>query len=327
MNSRCRNCGAGGLSNLFEAPAFDTCAGRAPILYGVARCTQCGITTIAANEQDLESAYTPEYYGSTDSKFMGVIERTVTALAGRQASSLLSTWQRDWTQRNPPAVLDIGCGRGILLRAMKHNGASVLGLEREGFVKAGDALDEVRSGSIFDDEYTELTFDIIVLWHVLEHLEDQDRLLDHLAARLNAGGILVLAVPNFSSWQSRLFGKYWFHLDLPRHLVHIESRWLNNRLQARGLQVVNETHFDLLQNIYGFVQSALNSVFHRRQNALYRHLRGNEKLSPRRIFSILAWSIPAGLVLPFAVLDFVLSGLTGNGATVQLIARQGETDD
>ncbi|MEH6608902.1 MAG: class I SAM-dependent methyltransferase [Halioglobus sp.] len=327
MTQACHNCGTYDLDVVFNAPAFDTSSQHVGVYYDVAICKQCSMHNTLDPDQDIDAAYSDEYYGTPDSKFLTLIESTVSALANSRARSLLRLWGADARERSQSSILDIGCGRGVLLRAFKSQGASVLGLEREGFVTSQTGMKEICSGSIYDPAYAKRKFDLIVLWHVLEHLENQDKLLDHLASALNSGGILILAVPNFGSWQRMVFGKYWFHLDLPRHLVHIDANWLRNGLSQRGFNIIREGHFDLLQNTYGFLQSALNTMAHKRQNALYRALKNTEGKGRSRILSVLGWGLLATFLLPFALADLVLGSLFKKGATVQFIARIEKPDD
>ena len=73
-------------------------------------------------------------------------------------------------------------------------------------------------------------FDAVTFWHVLEHLENPGEALVAAGRLLKSNGWLVVAVPDYASLQAKLFGKYWFHLDLPRHLHHFESDWLCGKL-------------------------------------------------------------------------------------------------
>jgi 2-polyprenyl-3-methyl-5-hydroxy-6-metoxy-1,4-benzoquinol methylase len=68
------------------------------------------------------------------------------------------------------------------------------------------------------------SFDLVILWHVLEHLEEPEQYLSLINHMLRPGGLLLLEVPNYSSLQSQFSGKHWFHLDLDRHLYHFSKR-------------------------------------------------------------------------------------------------------
>ncbi|NDG40654.1 MAG: class I SAM-dependent methyltransferase [Betaproteobacteria bacterium] len=80
------------------------------------------------------------------------------------------------------------------------------------------------------------SFDVIALWQVIEHLDKPLALLDSLAAKLAAGGVLALSTPNPDSFQFARMGKHWPHVDAPRHLYLLPAKVLIERLRAHGLE-------------------------------------------------------------------------------------------
>jgi len=80
-------------------------------------------------------------------------------------------------------------------------------------------------------------YDAICLWHALEHLPCFWETLEAGTARLNPGGVIVIAVPNPLGWQARLMGAKWPHHDLPRHLFGIPMPWLRRWAGEHGLEV------------------------------------------------------------------------------------------
>ncbi|MEP0201876.1 MAG: class I SAM-dependent methyltransferase [Halioglobus sp.] len=234
---------------------------------------------------------------------------------------MIRHWRKGRPITDQPSVLDIGCGRGHLLNAFKTCGASVLGLEREEFPDNGAANQFIEVGAIGDPQYHDRKFDIIVIWHVLEHMENHEQLLDEVTKHLSDKGILVVAVPNFGSLQQRLFSKHWFHLDLPRHLVHFESEWLERRLLERSYKIERKSHIDLLQNTFGFIQSTMNTITAHSQNDYYRILKHSRKRSTGSFIAMFGWSVFSIAVLPFALIDSALGAALGRGATVQFVAR------
>ena len=79
-------------------------------------------------------------------------------------------------------------------------------------------------------------YDVIALWHVIEHLPDPWTILNAICASLKPGGIVVLATPNPSSFQFNIMGYRWPHVDAPRHLILIPMRLLAKRLEALGMK-------------------------------------------------------------------------------------------
>jgi len=134
--------------------------------YHLEQCQLCGegITTPWPTEQQLAAAYSSEYYSSETAKFNRLIETWTRFAAGRRARSLLKKHGGGASIR----VLDYGCGRGVLLAGFKQQGAEVYGAERagSGFESVADVhitnLDQLLAAGE--------QFDIVVVWHVLEHL-------------------------------------------------------------------------------------------------------------------------------------------------------------
>jgi SAM-dependent methyltransferase len=297
-------------------------------MLGLARCKSCSvICTTGSSREEVAGTYTEQYYGSGSRKFLPIIERAISQASYLQAKKITRIWRRAQSANKAPTVLDIGCGRGNLLRAFQTMGASVLGLERAEFPEQDRPSDIVRVGSITDPEYADSMFDIIILWHVLEHLETPEKLLAILEKHLNENGLLVIAVPNYASLQQRMFSKYWFHLDLPRHLVHFESQWLLQRLSDRGFSIKYVSYVDPLQNVYGFIQSTLNAIAPRQLNEYYKVLKYGRARESRTIFPLVKWSVLSLIVLPFAILESILGQLLRAGATVQVAAMRGKTSD
>jgi 2-polyprenyl-3-methyl-5-hydroxy-6-metoxy-1,4-benzoquinol methylase len=140
-------------------------------------------------------------------------------------------------------VLDVGCNLGSFLAALRdRTGCSVVGLEpapspakyaREHFhLDVREAcLDDV-AGSL-----APASFDVITLWHVMEHLWEPRRDLQIVHSLLKPGGMLVVEVPNFDDPLRRLFGSSWAYIDVPRHLLHFTPRTLRNFLEGAGFAV------------------------------------------------------------------------------------------
>lgn len=320
MSGACYNCGDTRFDGLYVAPSFDSVDKE----YALGRCESCGlVNTLMVSEDELREAYSHSYYRSSGSKFTWLIECILSAFTRLQAIKLLDRWRSRSGAKTVASVLDIGCGRGNLLHEFDRLGARVQGVERQEF--PGDGLDSnVYIGQLSDTFFEGKKFDVVILWHVLEHMEDTDLLLSSVVEHMSSNANLVISVPNFASLQQRIFGRFWFHLDLPRHLVHLEPDWLVARLESRGLEVEMIKHVDLVQNCYGFIQSALNCISPRDSNSLYRMLQYE---SARIGLKFFLYCSAAVLLSPFAVMESILSGITRRGATITIISRLRRNDD
>ena len=140
-------------------------------------------------------------------------------------------------------VLDVGCGRGHLLTAMARRGWECYGTEVSAFrgderlETPGPGRITVWRGALEDLPLEDACFDAVSIWHVLEHVNDPSSTLRTIARILKPGGVLALAVPNYSSVQRIVFGRHWFHLDCPRHLYHFRKHLLLEWLDEHGLRV------------------------------------------------------------------------------------------
>lgn len=143
-------------------------------------------------------------------------------------------------------LLDIGCGTGGFLRAVSEGGWEVYGLEPS--VRAAKVAAEVCGAPVItarleDADVPPEFFDVVTLWDVLEHLHDPRAGLAKASRTLKAGGLLVVSTPDFDSPDRKLFGKYWFGYDLPRHLYIFDRRTLTALLDQVGFKVLEIAHF------------------------------------------------------------------------------------
>ncbi len=322
MADICSNCGSMELSILFPAPAFDSSTMGTGETFNVCRCKGCGlVVTSGASAAAVAASYDTQYYGGGQDKFVPAIEWAVSRLARRTAGRLLRQWRSQQPAQKVASVLDIGCGRGVLLSAFRNLGADVLGLERPEFPLDALTSDFIEAGDLSDAKYNDRKFDIAILWHVFEHVEEPESTLAALAAHMHDDGILVISVPNFSSFQRHLFNQHWFHLDLPRHLLHIEPTWLTQALERHGFQVEYKNYLDPLQSTYGFIQSSLNRLAPGHLNELYYLLKKSGQAHSKRRLRTLGWLTLVALLTPLALMEMVVSALLGRGSTVEMVAR------
>jgi SAM-dependent methyltransferase len=223
--------------------------------FSIPICRQCGLGQTTPQPENLDPYYGASYHGGrhgfTDAYCMWRRMRMVTAV----------------TKRNGGSLLDFGCGDGsFALSAIEHNW-NVAGVE----IKT--ELAEAHGIRVHTtiEEFGEEKFDCITLWHSLEHVRNPKEIIASLSKRLAADGTLIIAVPDFGGLQSKVFGKDWFHLDVPRHLFHFTQKSLKHLLEDSGLALKHSWHHEVEIDLFGWTQSALNKVLPS-QNALYNIL-------------------------------------------------------
>lgn len=137
-------------------------------------------------------------------------------------------------------LLDIGCGTGDFLNVCKNNGWEVLGIEPN--ENARTIANNKVNDSVFDIEklgQLEVgSFNVITLWHVLEHLPELDNQIATFKRLLNPNGVLIIAVPNYKSYDAGYYKEFWAAYDVPRHLWHFSRQSINKLVSKENMSVV-----------------------------------------------------------------------------------------
>jgi SAM-dependent methyltransferase len=277
---------------------------------GRIRCAQCGVATTSPwpSDAQLGEAYAP-WYRPEGGRFSGlgdkVLRRMRSTLANRLHKAL-----------PPGPILDVGAGDGNLIAAFKRHGREAVGVDPY----AAKNHPHVRAVEL--EEITG-SWSAVIFWHSLEHLRQPVRSLRHAATLVAPGGVLVVAVPNAASLQARLFGDYWFALDLPRHLVHISPPALLAQIEALGLRVERVSYTRGGQVLFGWLHGLVRRF--PGHPDLYDAIRRDEArqaaTSPAfRLYTFAA----AVLTLPVAVAGSAIEVASRSGGTIYVEARRPE---
>ncbi len=288
-------------------------------------CRRCriGSLTPVPSAQDREALHDVALYRAEDGKrFSSPLESMIAWFSAAKARRIERSGKRGG------AVLDIGCGRGLFLHIMARRGWEVAGTEvseavaecaRRSYgvpVVSAEKIHALQQGN----------YDVVTLYHVLEHVDDPAALLDRCHALLNEDGLLVVAVPNAGSLQARWGKGSWFHLDPPHHLYQFTAEGLQRLLERHSCRVEGIWHFDSEQNIFGWLQTVQNR-FGLPHNLLYRNLMRRELRGPGAAGASL-WQLAAAFIsLPFIMPAAVLLSLAEavllrNGGTIEVHARR-----
>jgi SAM-dependent methyltransferase len=318
----CLLCGKNHFNRLFSALDFDS----GKVSFELIECENCHL--VRANpvpiHSELEKYYNLPYYGSGTDKFIGLAEMlTYCSNYLRYCSILSHLDSRKKSPANTPIkIIDIGCGRGHLLKILQQKGFDCYGIERANFPKSDEAENiHIYRQKIEDVGFSENFFDVVLIWHVLEHADDPVSAIREAVRILRPGGLLALAVPNFGSNQARFFRENWFHLDLPRHIHHFTKDVLLGLLKANGFDIMRNHTFSIEQNLFGFMQSFFNKMApFIKPNKFYSLLKKTR--GPSSTISLIIWTTFALLIFPFALLEYLISGTIGKGATVIIYAKK-----
>jgi cyclopropane fatty-acyl-phospholipid synthase-like methyltransferase len=173
--------------------------------------------------EKLPSYYESEdYISHTDAKksFTDKLYQFVKGYALKRKLRLINSFETD-----AKTLLDVGCGTGDFLLTCKTNGWNVVGVEPN--AKAQKITkDKLQTKTVFKDvnEINSKQFDVITLWHVLEHVPNLDEYILKLKSLLKPNGVLVIAVPNYKSFDAKHYQSFWAAYDVPRHLWHFSQK-------------------------------------------------------------------------------------------------------
>ena len=136
------------------------------------------------------------------------------------------------------AILDIGCSSGSFLASMRSGKWKLYGIEMDRptaeRARANSGA-EVFVGDVMDAPYPPDSFDVITGFDLLEHVYHPREFLERVLTWLRPGGIVFARLPNIDSWEARLFGTYWYGLELPRHLYHFSPRSMKRLVADLGV--------------------------------------------------------------------------------------------
>ena len=140
-------------------------------------------------------------------------------------------------QSSKGLLLDIGTGTGDFLSQAKQNGWQIIGVEPN--EKARNIA--LQKGVTYIGHTSELedhSVDVVTMWHVLEHVPDVNAQIKELKRLLKPAGTIVIAVPNFNSYDANYYGKFWAAYDVPRHLWHFSRLSIEKLFEREKLQLL-----------------------------------------------------------------------------------------
>jgi 2-polyprenyl-3-methyl-5-hydroxy-6-metoxy-1,4-benzoquinol methylase len=236
----CPLCGRDEPTLLLEAPDPMPAVGSG-LWFAVVRCEHCGLTYTnpRPTPQTIGQFYPPDYRPHRRPRKMGEprpARPLWTRLFGRPCNERRGTLPGHGTGR----LLDFGCGGGGFLKRMADLGWQVIGLDAAvGAVRRVQEELGLKAlvGSLPHRELVPCSFDVVTMWHSLEHVHEPLDILREAYQLLVPGGKLVVATPNVESLPFYWFGRNWFGLDLPRHLTHFTPKTLTAMLRTAGFRV------------------------------------------------------------------------------------------
>ena len=256
--------------------------------FPICDCGSCGFrfTNNFPSEDTIGKYYnSPDYISHSDTKeglinhlyhfFRNQMLKKKVNLVSKLVSETLSKPIPDseYSKKSKPKdnihLLDIGSGTGYFLNAAKDKGFKVFGIEKD--IKAReysithfglDVQDEQSLWNIGNE-----SFDVITLWHVLEHMQNLNEVVAKLKSILKPNGVMILALPNHKSHDAKKYKEYWAAYDVPRHLWHFTPHTVEKLLNKHQFKIIKQKTMPL----DAFYISMLSEKY-RDKNSLMQYL-------------------------------------------------------
>ena len=208
--------------------------------FTIQQCAGCGLqfTNPRPDAASIGKYYESAAYVSHNSAARGLVNRVYRVarfFTMRRKVALITQLNGGQAGR----LLDYGCGTGHFLARAKGAGWQVTGLEphagarQEAAARVGQPIMEAAALTTLPPA----SFDVVTLWHVLEHVHTLQETLAQLVAALRPGGQLLIAVPNPDSLDARHYRQHWAAYDVPRHLYHFVPATVRRLLAPHGLRL------------------------------------------------------------------------------------------
>jgi 2-polyprenyl-3-methyl-5-hydroxy-6-metoxy-1,4-benzoquinol methylase len=235
---KCDLCGSDEFSLLFNGSDY---LSFSPLVFELKKCKKCGLVNLNPRPENITYFYEDYRKGPSGNDIFDFL-----------APNRIKKIEKF---KNQGVILDIGCGQGGFLSAMKKNGWETYGVELNkeacNFARYTYGLENINNNDLLSTDFPDNFFDVVTLWHVFEHLRKPQDTLKKIYKILKVDGLLIIESPNFNSLQSRVFKDRWFNLDLPRHLYQFSPAILK--------QYFNKTNFTIIKRDY-FVNPLINLV-------------------------------------------------------------------
>ncbi len=235
--TQCPVCGSAEIKNVLSAKDH-TVSGET---FVIAECAGCSLrfTQDVPDAASISPYYKSEDYISHSNTSKGLINRLYQSVRRRTLVKKRRLVQKV-TGMGKGQLLDVGSGTGAFVSEMSLNGWFVTGLEpdegarqvakKEYNIELRDIshLFQLPAGS----------FDVITLWHVLEHVHDLSPYVEQLKKLLKENGRLLIAVPNYTSKDAVIYKEHWAAYDVPRHLYHFSPQSMQVLMEKHGLKIL-----------------------------------------------------------------------------------------
>ncbi|MGZ3932429.1 MAG: class I SAM-dependent methyltransferase [Bacteroidia bacterium] len=207
--------------------------------FNIVSCQDCGFkfTNPRPDDDQIGRYYKSESYVSHSNTKKGIINKIyhiVRSYTLKKKLSLIGSYVSRGT------IIDYGCGTGMFLKVCKDAGWKTLGYEPDPDARkmaAEQGLAILDSKRKLEAELKGSKADAITLWHVMEHVADVEETLRFFKTNLSEQGVLIIAVPNHTSFDAQYYKEFWAGYDVPRHLYHFSPDSIKRLLGNAGFKL------------------------------------------------------------------------------------------
>jgi len=243
--SSCPVCGSLKIATILNGYDYESRTGD----YRIDRCSACGIrfTNPRPLKEDLHKLY--DARNSPDFARVGPIINLLRSTSIKSSLARILKFVRDDLK-----VLDFGCGDGFFTLQLRRH-LQCRSITACDFHDSPPfylrSRDDIRYRSFEEHHQTGGGYHLIICRHVLEHMTDPAQWIKELQNAMIPGGVLVVEVPNYGSVWRKIFGRYYYGLCLPRHLIHFDGRTLKRVLEDFEMLAEYKSHTPVLGRSLG----------------------------------------------------------------------------
>ena len=193
------------------------------------------VTHPQPSQEELGAYYESDAYISHNASGLGLV-----AFLYRLARNFMFRVKHKMFKNELPknaSVLDYGCGTGAFLEFISSCGYSSFGIETNLYAREQSIhkrLNVVESWR----GLTQSHYDLISMWHVLEHVPDLNECIQEAEKRLKSNGVFLIAIPNLKSFDAQYYKEFWAAYDVPRHLWHFSQRGIQQLIEPYGFELI-----------------------------------------------------------------------------------------
>lgn len=263
--TKCKLCSGDNANKIFLAKNIHGRHLLSEDSFDICRCHDCGVSFVDVDiDDDFYAKYYPKGYYPQD-KYPRWISKTLLFLRNLTFDRRISFIKKYCPQAKN--ILEVGCAKGEFLSYLSNCfNKSGIEINPEGYQHVQKNCPDIRISNIrLDSSEAQIQdcglYDVVAMWHVLEHIENPNIFIKNISKILAKDGIFIFEIPNGRSLGFKLMKSRWFHLDAPRHFFHYDYSSIEKLVNRHNFEIVGFRgdflgYFqDLASSFYGLVQN------------------------------------------------------------------------